>query len=279
LVFAMPYQFLPAVLESIRGTVKPGAVAVSLIKHTLEVKGESPVLTSTTIQDVLGIETAVLSGASFAMEVARGDFTEATLATSASRTGNLLALLFHRPMFQIREVHDVASVDMASGLMGALALAGGICDGIGLGGNTKAAIIRLGVLDAASLIAKFYPASQRDTLFESCGIADLISLSMAPTGRHRKCAENFARFMASAHRLSSLSGGMKVDNWQVFAAQVWDDVLAAESGGGTCITGVTTLKNIWPLVEKADLTESLPLMASLHRVAIRGDPPARLVDF
>merc|ERR1712061_707620 len=125
------------------------------------------------------------------------------------RSCNLLALLFHRPMFQIREVHDIATVDMASAMVAVIGLAGGICDAIGAGGNTKAAIIRMGLIEMAKFIEKFFPTAKKDTLFESCGVADLISHCMGKTGKHRKSAEEFARFMPSARRLSEKSSDMK----------------------------------------------------------------------
>lgn len=191
----------------------------------------------------------------------------------------LLSLLFHRPMFQIREVHDVASVDLASGIVAALALAGGISDGIGLGGNTKAAIIRMGLLDAATFIKHFFPTSKSETLFESCGVADLIALSMSKEGRHRKCAESFGKFMTCSYRLSAKEGGMRIESWEKFAAQVWEEVIQEELGAACQFVGLDTLKVVWQLVLKNDLEGKLPLLRSLYRVAIKGDPPSSLVEF
>eukprot|EP00928_Gymnodinium_smaydae_P032965 TRINITY_DN23744_c0_g3_i1.p1 TRINITY_DN23744_c0_g3~~TRINITY_DN23744_c0_g3_i1.p1 ORF type:complete len:736 (-),score=104.83 TRINITY_DN23744_c0_g3_i1:107-2314(-) len=283
LVICVPRRHLPSLLSSIKPVVKPGAVAVSLIKGhgPGEVRDGQPLLASRVIQEVLGTDTAVLAGANVSHEVARGDFCEATLATNGaetSRVRDMLPLLFHRPNFQIRQVRDVAGTDMASTLNCVIGLAAGFCDGLGLGGNTKAAVIRTGLLEVAQFTSTFFPNAQRDTLFESCGVADLISISMSPSEKHRRGAEAFAKEMMRARRLVSKADlAIEVKNWHRYAECVWKDIEENELNR-SCIWGVETLRTLWPLIAERGLQNELPLLRSLYRIVIDGDSPSSLLD-
>ena len=80
--------------------------------------------------------------------------------------------LFQTEYFRVRLVEDVAGVQVCGAVKNVIAIASGLADGLGLGDNTKAAIIRIGICEMKSFAKMFFKGVKDETFFESCGIAD-----------------------------------------------------------------------------------------------------------
>ncbi len=78
LVICVPHQFVKGVVQQMAGKVKPGAIAISLVKG-MRVRVDGPQLISTMVKRTLGIDCCVLMGANIAEEVAREEFAEAVI--------------------------------------------------------------------------------------------------------------------------------------------------------------------------------------------------------
>merc|ERR1712062_936684 len=102
---------------------------------------------SSVIEKSLGINCSALMGANLAQGVAAGEFSESTIGCSDKQLWPLWKDLFHCDSFKVNCVPDVHTVELCGALKNVVAIAAGVVDGLGYGDNTKAALIRLGLLE------------------------------------------------------------------------------------------------------------------------------------
>jgi glycerol-3-phosphate dehydrogenase (NAD+) len=253
-VWVLPHQFVPKTVENM-GSIKAGAVSVSLIKGGLDLEGGNLGLCSDLLRKLLGHSVSVLMGANVANEVAQGQFCEATLGCREVENQQCLRRLFDSPTFSVRTTGDVPGVELCGALKNVVALGAGFCDGLDYGGNTKAAIIRIGLGEMMEFIRFFYPESQTQTFLESCGVADLITTCFG--GRNRKCAEAFVRGKG---------------------AKPWSEI-EQELLNGQKLQGTLTVEEIWPVMKHHNLCERLPLLTTIYQIAFEGKPAESIVAF
>ncbi|KAG5211965.1 hypothetical protein MJG53_004576 [Ovis ammon polii x Ovis aries] len=199
LIFVVPHQFIGKICDQLKGHLKADAIGVSLIKGVDEgPKGLK--LISEVIGERLGIPISVLMGANIANEVADEKFCETTIGSKNMAHGQLLKELMQTPNFRITVVQEVDTVEICGALKNIVAVGAGFCDGLGFGDNTKAAVIRLGLMEMIAFAKLFCSGSVSSATFlESCGVADLITTCYG--GRNRKVAEAFARTGKSIEQL------------------------------------------------------------------------------
>lgn len=129
------------------------------------------------------IPCAVLMGANLANEVAEGNFCETTIGCTDKKYGKVLRDLFQANHFRVVVVEDADAVEVCGALKNIVACGAGFVDGLKLGDNTKAAVIRLGLMEMIRFVDVFYPGSKLSTFFESCGVADLITTCYGEASR------------------------------------------------------------------------------------------------
>lgn len=248
-VFNLPHQFLPRICERLKGNLKPTARGISCLKG-LEVDANGVKLLSTVITEKLGIACGALSGANLAPEVARGKWSETTVAykipddfkgpgKDIDRT--VLKAAFHRPYFHVNVIEDVAGVSIAGALKNIVALAVGFVEGLGWGDNAKAAIMRVGLLETIRFSNAFFPESDASTFTEqSAGVADLITTCSG--GRNVKVGRYMAETGEAAH------------------------VAEKKLLNGQSSQGIITAKEVHELLEAKGKTGEFPLFEATYQI-------------
>merc|ERR1719213_203729 len=257
LVWVLPHQFIPRTAKTLKDVIHPNAISVSMVKGGVDIAKDGLKLCSETIAEIVGHSVSVIMGANVANEVARGDFCEATVGATDAMTGAVHQMVFNTKSFSVNVVDEVASVELCGALKNVVALAAGFTDGLGMGSNTKAAIVRLGLKEMEAFIKHFYPETSQEVFLESCGVADLITTCFA--GRNRKCAEAFARNRANGGKRS------------------WEDI-ETELLNGQKLQGTLTAREIMPLIKINKLEKKLPLMCAIYDIAFNDHKPESLFE-
>ena len=148
-------------------------------------------LISDVIRETLEMDVSVLMGANVADEVARDQFCETTIGYRVKANAELFRALFATSNFRVNIVDDVAGPELCGALKNVVALAAGFVDGLKLGGNTKAAVMRIGLVEMMLFAKTFHTGVKDLTFLESCGVGDLITTCY--NGRNQRVAAEVVR--------------------------------------------------------------------------------------
>lgn len=156
LFFVLPHQYLSNVLCHLKGQITSDTICVSLIKG-VDVTMEYGLRRYTEIiTEELGTsQVAAVMGANVANDVAKDLFAETTVASVNTTITQLVSLLLHSERFRTEKTTDISTVEFCGALKNVVALGAGICDGMNMGHNTKAAIIRRGLEEMAQFCQLF----------------------------------------------------------------------------------------------------------------------------
>ncbi len=136
-----------------------------------------------TIGEKFAPRLAVLSGPSFALEVARGDPTAVVIASRDLQVAAEIQREFSGSTLRLYTNDDVAGVELGGAVKNVIALAAGVCAGLGLGANTIAALITRGLSEMTRLALAL--GGRRDTLAGLAGLGDLVLTATGSLSRNR----------------------------------------------------------------------------------------------
>ncbi|KAM4698655.1 glycerol-3-phosphate dehydrogenase 1-like protein [Rhinophrynus dorsalis] len=252
LVFVIPHQFICRICDQLAGHVKPGAFGISLIKGVDE-GPDGLKLISDIIREKLSIEVSVLMGANIASEVANEKFCETTIGCKNLQHGQIFKELMQTPNFRITVVEDSDTVEICGALKNIVAVGAGFCDGLDFGDNTKAAVIRLGLMEMVAFARIFCKGSvSTSTFLESCGVADLITTCYG--GRNRKVAEAFVKTGKSVEELEK------------------------EMLNGQKLQGPQASAEVYKILKQKHLIDKFPLFVAVYRICYEGRPVQEFIS-
>jgi glycerol-3-phosphate dehydrogenase (NAD(P)+) len=202
-VFAVPSHGFRTVVQHATPYLSPHAILISTAKGL-----ESGSLAR--MSQVLAEETGrtmpvvVLSGPSFAAEVARELPTAILAASSSPEAAAAVQERFRGPAFRLYASDDVTGVEIGGALKNVIAIAAGVVDGTGFGHNAMAALITRGLAEISRLACA--EGGRRDTLAGLSGLGDLVLTCTGDLSRNRHVGIELGR----GRRLDEVLAGMRM---------------------------------------------------------------------
>lgn len=130
------------------------------------------------------LQAGILSGPSFAQEVAKGQPTALVAASAHATVRDALVCAFHSPSMRIYANDDVAGVEVGGAVKNVLAIATGLCDGLALGLNARAALVTRGLAEMTRLGLAL--GAKTETFMGLSGLGDLVLTATGDLSRNRQ---------------------------------------------------------------------------------------------
>jgi glycerol-3-phosphate dehydrogenase (NAD(P)+) len=151
-----------------------------------------------------GLRLAALSGPSFALEVARGDPTAVVIASADAGVAASVQEEFSGPTLRLYTNDDVTGTELGGAVKNVIAIAAGVCAGLGLGSNSMASLVTRGLAEMTRLAIAL--GGRRDTLAGLAGLGDLILTATGTLSRNRAVGVQ----LGQGRRLAAILGGMRM---------------------------------------------------------------------
>ncbi|QLA17901.1 NAD(P)H-dependent glycerol-3-phosphate dehydrogenase [Desulfolutivibrio sulfoxidireducens] len=245
-LFAVPCQFIRHAYTRFFKYL-PRNPAIICASKGIELDTLMPM--SDVCEDVLGPlkpRFAMLSGPSFAFEVIREIPTAVTLGCAHKKTGKDVQQALSTPYFRVYTNPDVRGVELGGAIKNIIAIASGVADGLGFGGNARAALITRGLKEMSRLGQAM--GADTATFMGLSGLGDLVLTCTGDLSRNRQVGMRLAK----GQKLLDILGEMK---------------MVAE--------GVKTTEAVYALGEK--LKVELPITEQVQAILYRDQDPAQAV--
>lgn len=239
-VLAVPSFAVGETAQRLHGQLLDGTVVVNVAKGLEEdsLRRLSEVIS----EELPHCRVAALSGPSHAEEVSRGMPTTVVAASLSGSAALLTQDVFMNPKFRIYINHDLVGVELGGALKNSIALAAGICDGMEMGDNTKAALMTRGMTEIARLGVAL--GGKTATFAGLSGMGDLIVTCTSMHSRNRRAG--------------------------IYIGQGFTAKEAVEKVGMT-VEGYRTTLAAWRLAKKAGV--EMPIVNECYQVLYEGKDP------
>jgi glycerol-3-phosphate dehydrogenase (NAD(P)+) len=243
-LLGVPAQTMRGNLERWAPLIREGATLVSLAKG---IELDTLMRMSQVIVSVTGVDpsqVAVISGPNLASEIAASQPAATVVACSDSGRAVALQRMLNSGYFRPYTNSDVVGTEIGGACKNVIALACGMAVGVGLGENTRAAIITRGLAEIMRLGIAL--GAKGATLAGLAGVGDLVATCSSPRSRNRSLGERLGK---GATIQSVLAG-------------------TPDGGDGHVVEGVTSCESVLALAASYDV--EMPLTDAVHRVCHKG---------
>jgi len=205
-ILAVPAQHLRHTFQKMVAFLHPSQSLVSATKGIEDASflRMTEVISGITVAEVPLPSLAVLSGPSFAQEVAAGFPTAVTVAAASNRLASWLQEELSAPGLRLYTNEDLIGVELGGALKNVIAIAAGTATGLGLGHNSVAAIVTRGIAEMTRLAVAC--GGRRETLAGLSGLGDLVLTCTGPLSRNRQVGIGLGRGGKLPEILEQLGG-------------------------------------------------------------------------
>ena len=202
LIVGVPTSAVRSTMDSAAAWIHPWIPVVSLSKG-LEQK--TFLRMTQVIKDVLpGHPVASLTGPNIAREIMAGQAAAAVIATEDLSVGAAIQSVVNRGLFRLYLNHDVVGCELGGALKNVVAIAAGLAEGLGVGDNTRAAVMTRGLAEIARLGVAM--GGEATTFAGLAGMGDLITTCISPHSRNRHVGEELGK----GRKLADILGEMNM---------------------------------------------------------------------
>ncbi|OGA95049.1 MAG: glycerol-3-phosphate dehydrogenase [Burkholderiales bacterium RIFCSPHIGHO2_12_FULL_61_11] len=206
IIMATPVSAARGLLESLQNVTVPVAWLSKGLEAALAENSSSAsfglMVHEIRAQVAVNLRAGVLSGPSFALEVARGQPTALVAASEHAEVRDALVAAFHSATLRVYASDDVVGVEVGGAVKNVLAIAAGLCDGLQLGFNARAALITRGLAEMTRLGVAL--GARTETFTGLSGLGDLVLTATGDLSRNRKVGMLLAQGKTLAEAVESL---------------------------------------------------------------------------
>ena len=203
----MPSQHCRRLFEQMRSHLRAETMIVSATKgleeHSL-LRMSEVIAQVVPSNDLPAPRIGALSGPSFALEAARGDPTAITIASQDKELARSVQQEFSHASFRIYTNEDPIGVELGGALKNTIAIAAGVCAGLGLGHNSVAALITRGLAEMTRLVVAC--GGKAETMAGLAGLGDLVLTCTGGLSRNRSVGVELGRGRKLPEILSGMHG-------------------------------------------------------------------------
>jgi glycerol-3-phosphate dehydrogenase (NAD(P)+) len=185
LVIGVPSHGFRAILAEARPYLRPWIPVVSLAKGFE--RGSLLRMTQLIRRELPGHPPAALTGPNLAKEIMAGQAAASVIATEDLAVAQALQAVLRRGVFRVYTNHDVIGCELGGALKNVIAIATGLAQGLGVGDNTRAAVVCRGLAELTRLGVAM--GGEAETFAGLAGMGDLMATCMSPLSRNRTLGE------------------------------------------------------------------------------------------